>query len=227
MSRVSSARPSQTSENRHARAVCYSTSAGLAAKQHRNVDRGLLGSVPVLPRHGTRSFGTTHKSCFYPTGKECPPSLAAKSRPSSEHLCSPSGAGIYGLPWCSSIPQLPFNRPPIPSNRYHKALNGGTLGGLGGGVILGELIKGTTVGGTGLGSLKQRHLLRNVKHPLPTAPPKTMRVSKNGCLGPCCELTSHTSLPGFREVSRTSRCHDPTPTAVGNATSKVSLSIPI
>ena len=31
----------------------------------------------------------------------------------------------------SSTPQLPFKTPQIPSNRDHKALNRGTLGGLG------------------------------------------------------------------------------------------------
>ena len=31
----------------------------------------------------------------------------------------------------TSTPQLPFKRPQIPSNRDHKALNRGTLGGLG------------------------------------------------------------------------------------------------
>ena len=35
-----------------------------------------------------------------------------------------------GLRW-TSTPQLPFEEPQIPSNRDHKALNRGTLGGLG------------------------------------------------------------------------------------------------
>ena len=35
----------------------------------------------------------------------------------------------------TSTPQLPFKRPQIPSNRDHMALNGGTLGGLGIGVV--------------------------------------------------------------------------------------------
>ena len=34
-------------------------------------------------------------------------------------------------PLTTSTPQLPFKRPQIQSNRYHKALNRGTLGGLG------------------------------------------------------------------------------------------------
>ena len=33
---------------------------------------------------------------------------------------------------CAGTPQLPFKRPQIPSNRDHKALNRGTLGGAGG-----------------------------------------------------------------------------------------------
>ena len=38
-----------------------------------------------------------------------------------------------GLRFCTttSTPQLPFKTPQIPSNRDHKALNRGTLGGLG------------------------------------------------------------------------------------------------
>ena len=38
---------------------------------------------------------------------------------------------IASMEQYSSTPQLPFQRPQIPSNRYQKALNRGTLGGLG------------------------------------------------------------------------------------------------
>ena len=51
-------------------------------------------------------------------------------------LKSTAEAAILGPPkyqklTFTSTPQLPFKRPQIPSNRYHKALNRGTLGGLG------------------------------------------------------------------------------------------------
>ena len=53
-------------------------------------------------------------------------------------LCQVSGLGLGRLVFwfdasfgCSSIPQLPFKRPQIPSNRDHMALNRGTFGGLG------------------------------------------------------------------------------------------------
>ena len=49
----------------------------------------------------------------------CPPPQYPKSRPLSQKK------------WFTSTPQLPFKRPQISSNRYHKALPRGTLVGLG------------------------------------------------------------------------------------------------
>ena len=52
--------------------------------------------------------------------------------PGSYHVWPKPTISIFGLPLpaSTSTPQLPFKRPPMPSNRDHKALNRATLGGL-------------------------------------------------------------------------------------------------
>ena len=52
--------------------------------------------------------------------------------------------------WClfSSTPQLPFKTPQIPFNRDHKALNSGTLGGVGSSLSMwGRLTLGAQIDG--------------------------------------------------------------------------------
>ena len=53
-------------------------------------------------------------------------------------LCFETKGLVLGWGWKrTSTPQLPAKIPQIPSNRDHKALNGGTLGG-GGGIDVGN-----------------------------------------------------------------------------------------